>query len=92
MIDKNELFDEVVGGGNLRTELLRNDISEPSELLKGMTVITQTDKRLVRLMALHPECRLRFRNNSLAGLTEQDKQLLLQDMQDALGIFPLRNE
>jgi len=93
MMDKDELFDEVVGGSDLRTELVRSDLSEPSELLEGMEIITQTDRQLVRLLTLHPALkRIRFRNNSLKGLDEQDKKLLLRDMQDALGIARLSDE
>lgn len=88
MIDESEIFDGFVGGGTLTKENIRTDISEP----KNLVVSSALDKRLARLLTLHPELQLRFRNNNLASLNDDTKQALLQDMQDILGISPLRNE
>lgn len=87
MIDKHEIFDGIAGGGPLLSENLRDDVTEPKDLI----VSTPTDRKIARIMALHPKLRVKFRNNNLSSLDEQTKQALLQDMQDILGINPLRN-
>lgn len=88
MIDKNELFDGVIGGTDLPEESARKDIFE----VKDLVISSALDKQMARLLALHPQLQVKFRNNNLASLDDPTKQALLQDMQDILGITPLRNE
>jgi len=87
MIENRDIFDGVIGGGKLSKNFIREDVTEPS----GLEPTSETDRKISRLMALHPEL-VRFRNNSLVGLDEPTKKALLEDMYDVLGVTPLRNE
>ena len=87
MIDENEFFDGVVGGVDLSTKNTRKDISIPKDLI----VSSALDRRMAQLLTLHPELQVKFRNNNLSSLDDETKKALLQDMQDILGITPLRN-
>lgn len=87
MINEKDIFDEVIGGRSLSKKYIREDVSEP----KGFAPISEIDRKISRLMALHPEL-VKFRNNSLDGLDEPTKKALLEDMYNVLGVTPLRNE
>lgn len=87
MMENKDIFDEVIGGRRLSKKYIREDVSEP----KGSDPISELDRKISRLMALHPEL-VRFRHNSLDGLDEPTKRALLEDMYDVLGVTPLRNE
>lgn len=87
MMQENEIFDGVIGGRNLPQKNVRTDISEPEDLI----VSSALDKRLAKLLTLHPELQVKFRNNNLASLDAETKEALLQDIQDILGITPLHN-
>lgn len=88
MINNDEIFDGFAGGRDLPKNRVREDVSEPEDLI----ISSELDQRMARLLALHPELRVKFRNNNLASLDEATKEALLQDMYDVLGIIPLRNE
>ncbi len=87
MMENRDIFDGVIGGGKLSKKFIREDVIEPN----GSELTSETDRKISRLIALHPEL-VRFRNNSLAGLDEPTKKALLEDMYDLLGVTPLRNE
>jgi hypothetical protein len=87
MTEENEIFDGVIGGKDLPRKNIREDISTPEDLI----VSSALDRRLAKLLSLHPELKVKFRNNNLASLNAETKEALLQDMQDILGITPLRN-
>lgn len=87
MIQENEIFDGVIGGRNLPKKNVRTDVSEPEDLI----VSSALDRRLAKLLTLHPELQVKFRNNNLASLDAETKEALLQDIQDILGITPLDN-
>jgi len=87
MIEENEIFDGFIGGKNLSRKNIREDISAPEDLIASSAL----DKRLAKLLMLHPELQVKFRNNNLASLDTETKEALLQDIQDILGITPLRN-
>lgn len=52
---------------------------------------SQIDVQIVRLLALHSTLSVRFRNQDLSTLDGSTKQLFLNDINDVLGIKPLRN-
>ena len=87
MIDENEIFDGIAGGGHLSGQSVREGVFEPKDLISSSPL----DKKMARLLALHPELRIRFRNNDLSSLDDKTKRALLRDMQDILGITPLSN-
>lgn len=82
-----DIFDRVIGGGELSEKYIREDVIEPN----GSKPKSETDRKISRLMALHPEL-VRFRHNNLSGLDEPTKRALLEDMYDVLGVTPLRDE
>ncbi len=86
-MENKDIFDGLIGGRKLSKKYIREDISE----LKGSELQSELDRKIARLMILHPEL-VRFRNNSLSGLDELTKKALLEDMYDVLGVTPLRNE
>lgn len=87
MIEDKDIFDGVIGGRRLSKKHIREDIFESN----GSEPKSELDRKISRLMSLHPEL-VKFRNNSLDGLDEPTKKALLEDMYDALGITPLRDE
>ena len=86
MIEKNEIFDGVVGGEKLSDRNTRKDIFEP----KDLKVESELDKKMARLLILHPELQVNFRNNDLASLDEKTKQALLADMYEIIGVTPTK--
>lgn len=87
MMENKDIFDGVIGGGKLSEKNIREDVTEPN----GSKPKSETDRKISRLMALHPEL-VRFRHNNLSGLDEATKRALLEDMYDVLGVNPLRDE
>lgn len=83
-----EIFDGALGGGRLPVDRLRTDINEPKDLV----VSTDLDRRLARLLILHPELQIKFRNNDLASLDKMTKEALLEDINGILKIAHLANE
>lgn len=70
----------------LRKTHIRNDLDD----LSTVVATSDLDLHIVRLLALHPTLKVRFRNQDLASLDDATKQTLLQDMNHVLGIRPLR--
>jgi len=87
MMEDKDIFDGVIGGRRLAKKYIREDIFEPN----GSEPKGELDRKISRLMSLHPEL-VKFRNNSLSGLDEPTKKALLEDMYDVLGVTPLRDE
>lgn len=83
-----ELFSEVVGGGNLSPNETRSDLNIPSNLIAE----SELDREVARLLVLHPEMQIKFRNNNLPSLDDSAKQVLLEAMRDVLGVVPLDHE
>lgn len=79
-------FVPVTGGVDLADDYIRDD----TDGLRDLKVHSDLDRHIVRLLALHKNLRVRFRNQDLAKLSDADKQALLDDMNDLLGIKPLR--
>lgn len=78
-------FSPVTGGANL-AKYVRDDVAR----VRDLKVDSDLDRHIVRLLTLHPQLQVRFRNHDLARLDDATKQALLQDINDLLGIKPLR--
>ena len=86
-MSKNDLdFTPVTGGADLADGYLRDDMDS----LQDLKAHSDLDRHIVRLLALHKDLRLQFRNQDLASLGDSTKRALLQDMNDLLGIKPLQ--
>lgn len=85
---KADCFDEIIGGGTLSENDIRSDLSVPENLV----VESELDKQVARLLILHPELQLKFRQNNVAKLDDETKRVLLAHMREFLGIFPLLHE
>ncbi|HUG69947.1 MAG TPA: hypothetical protein VMM76_19505 [Pirellulaceae bacterium] len=83
---KNNNFVPVTGGVDLADDYLRDDVDS----LRDLKVQSDLDRHIVRLLALHKNVRVKFRNQDLTRLSDADKQALLNDINDLLGIKPLR--
>jgi hypothetical protein len=81
-------LDIVAGGVGLSEDLVRSDITEP----KDLTISSEVDRRIVRLLMLHKKLRIKFRNHDLSTLTSRTKRTLLNDMYDVLGITRLADD
>ena len=80
-MQKDEIFDGIVGGGELPAHATRSDLVEPQLVAK-----TYLDKQLIRLQILNPDLKVPFRNDNLANMDEATKRQILEDMRYALGI------
>lgn len=65
---------------------VRDDLGD----LSTVVAKSDLDLHIVRLLTLHPALKVRFRNHDLASLDEATKQVLLNDMNQVLGVRPLR--
>lgn len=65
---------------------LRDDV----ESLSTVAVQSDLDLHIVRLLALHPALKVRFRNHDLTALDDATKRTLLNDMNQVLGVRPLK--
>jgi hypothetical protein len=55
-----------------------------------LKVGSELDLHIVRLLRLHPNVKVGFRNQDLTCLDENTKRAFLKDMNELLGIRPLR--
>ena len=74
-------YSPVTGGADL-AKYVRDDVAT----VRDLKVDSDLDRHIVRLLTLHPQLQVRFRNHDLARLDEATKQALLQDLNDSLGI------
>ncbi|MCA9234231.1 MAG: hypothetical protein KDA44_02105 [Planctomycetales bacterium] len=65
----------------------RDDVDD----LRKLKVDSDLDRHIVQLLALHPALRVQFRNQDLTALDDATKLQLLHDMNQVLGIKPLKN-
>ena len=77
-----------IGGKPLSTKYIRNDLDD----LSTLHVKSDLDLHIVRLLALHPNLKVRFRNQDIASLNDATKRTLLDDMNQVLGIKPLKKD
>lgn len=80
-------FVPVTGGADLPDDYIRSDL----ESLSDLKVESELDMHLVRLLKLHPDVQVAFRNQDLATLDDATKRAFVQDLNDLLGIKPLRS-
>lgn len=76
----------VTGGVDPSRSRLRGDMDRLCDVADA----TDLDRHIMQLLALHPSLRDRFGKHDLAALDVPTKQALLADMNDVLGIRPLR--
>ena len=79
---KDDNFVPVTGGVDLADDYLRDDLGA----LRDLDVQSDLDLQIVRLLSLHPQLRIGFRNQDLSQLSDATKRALLQDINDLLGI------
>jgi len=87
MIWDDDDFVRVTGGVDLADNYIRDDIAA----LRDVKVTSDLDRHIVQLLSLHRKLRVRFRNQDLSSLDDATKQDLLTDMNDLLGIKPLKS-
>lgn len=66
------------------------NVREDLDDLRAVVVKTDLDLHIVRLLELHPELRVRFRNHDLASIDSSTKAILLDDMNKVLGVRRLK--
>jgi len=74
-------------GRTLTADQLRADMDSVDHL----DAKSDLDMHLVRMLTLHPNVKVRFRSQDLSKLDDATKQSLIQDINDVLGIKPLRS-
>jgi hypothetical protein len=80
-------FVPVTGGAALADVYVRSDLDS----LRDLKVESELDLHLVRLLKLHPDVQVGFRNQDLATLDDATKMAFVEDLNDLLGIKPLRS-
>jgi len=76
----------VTGGVSLPGIYIRDGLDS----LRDLKVESELDLHLVRLLKLHPDVQVGFRNQDLASLDDDTKRAFVQDLNDLLGIKQLR--
>lgn len=79
-------FAPSVGARPLPDKYIRKDLDD----LSSVKVTSPLDLHITRLLALHPQLKVQFRNQDLAVLDAKTKQALLDDINDVLGVRPLK--
>ncbi len=87
MARKDDDFVPVTGGAALAEDHVRGDL----DCLRDLKVGSELDLHIVRLLRLHPNIKVGFRNQDLTCLDDETKKAFLKDMNDLLGIKPLRS-
>lgn len=87
MARNDDDFVPVIGGVDLPEDHRRTDLTE----LSDVNVHSELDRQITRLLALHPTIQVAFRNQDLDRLSDDTKRSLLGDINDLLGIKPLKN-
>ena len=79
-------FVPVTGGVDIADDYIRDDV----DAMRDVKVTSDLDRHIVQLLSLHKKLRVRFRNQDLSSLSDATKRDLLTDMNDLLGIKPLK--
>ena len=87
MASKDGDFVPVTGGVDFADDHLRGDM----EALRNLKVESELDLHIVRLLRLHPNLKVGFRNQDLTRLDDETKKACIREMNDLLGIKPLRS-
>lgn len=83
---KKTNFEPAAVGRPPKPEQIRADLDD----LSSVFAESELDIHIVRLLALHPNLKVKFRNQDLASLDDATKQTLLSDINDVLGIKSLK--
>jgi hypothetical protein len=86
MTCEDDDFVPVTGAVDLADDDIRDDL----DALRDVKVASDLDRHIVQLLSLHKKLRVRFRNQDLSSLDDATKRDLLIDMNDLLGIRPLK--
>ena len=81
-------FVPVTGGDGLAGRYIRQDL----DALRDVQVDSDIDRHILRLLHLHPALKVKFRNQDLSNLDDATKRVLIQDMNDVLGIRTLKQK
>jgi hypothetical protein len=73
-------------GGMRPPRNIRIDLDD----LSTVRVQSELDLHIVRLLELHPDLKVRFRNYDLAALGHDTKTILLGDMNEVLGVKTIK--
>jgi hypothetical protein len=87
MASKHDDFVPVTGGAALAENHTRGDMDS----LRALKVGSELDLHIVRLLRLHPNLKVGFRNQDLTCLDDETKRAFVKDLNDLLGIKPLRS-
>jgi len=69
-------------GGMRPPRNVRKDLND----LSTLRVASELDLHIVRLLELHPDLKVRFRNHDLTSLDHDAKKILLSDLNKVLGV------
>jgi len=83
---KDDDFVPVTGGDDLASKYVRDDVAS----LRDLKARSDIDRHIVRLLTLHKQIRIQFRNQDLSSLDDATKRDLLGDINDLLGIQQLK--
>ena len=87
MAREDDTFVPVTQGVAPREDQVRGDLDG----LRDLKVESELDLHIVRLLRLHPNVKVGFRNQDLTCLDDETKKAFLKDMNDLLGIKALRS-
>ena len=79
-------FCPVTGGVDLPKSRFRDDMDQ----FRDVTVGSDLDRHIVQLLALHPKSARPFPKAGSRCIGHADQEALLADMNDLLGVRPLR--
>ncbi len=85
-MSKKSEFAPAAVGRPLKCSQIRADLGD----LSHVDAKSEIDLHIVRLLALNPSLKVRFRNQELASLDISTTEALLDDINSVLGIRPLR--
>lgn len=83
---KKDDFVPVTGGVPLPDDCVKSDLDSLNDL-EGQSDL---DMHLVRLLKLHPDIDVAFRNQDLTTLDDATKRAFVEDLNELLGIRSLR--
>lgn len=87
MRHKQDDFVPVTGDDAPPDGYIRTDLDSLSDL----KVDSAIDLHIVRLLKLHPDIQVAFSNQDLTTLDDATKRAFVQDLNDLLGIKPMRS-
>lgn len=86
--DETETFDGTIGGRELSPDRIRRDLATTDKFV----IKSETDRRLTRLLILHPQFEDRLAGSNLAEIEEAVKKELIGEIYRTLGIVPLAGD